>query len=1066
VCHEGRNKKILFNYKKINIMKRSFLLIGLALGTSFFMSPTKLKAQSCPNLDVSFGNFTNWKAYAGTCSSGGGISIQPSPVDPTRHAIMNVQLLTQTNQLYDEFCKTIPKVPHGFAYSIKLGNSAIGAQAEAVEYEMTIDSNNSLLMLHFAWVMDNPAGHPLLDQPRFTLTIKDSNGSVMSGVPCSFVEFCADINMGGLECVILGGGTANSDLLAKQWSTVGFSLEKFMGRKIRIYFETRDCTFSGHFGYAYVLAECKPMRIDLMFCDGDKVARLQAPAGFVFYKWISDKRPGTLSEGPKANQLVLQDPYPDETITCQMRSEIDPNCNAEVKVVIAKTIINSYFLYGIKNARGHVPIFDHPYNGSSWYDTCNRTATFVDLSNVYNSKKEKLEWDIFAPNNKNPIYTRADADSLFTFTFPDPDTPTTYKVRLKVDAENGCSDTSGKLGTYQYITIYPSPKVKIEGESEICEGESQWLRAKTIRSSFVKHEWNWVDPDGIPQARTGDSIEIFTRGRYILTSLDSAGCYAIDTFNVTVLRLRMNLELEDASCYGDASGIFEHGAVSGGVPPYFPFYWLFPNEGGGYDTMAASPHGYRFTNLKSGIYICQGKDAKDCLFHEEIEIKQSDSLQISGIPFSTTCGEDNGMLVLSATGGLPPYKFSITKEDGTPVALITGTNTADGLAAGKYIITVTDATDNNVIIDTTSTGIVKTIPKRYSCTTSEIIEVEATPIPRIEIDTVIWETCGDENGFIRVNDIDAYGFATYTWSYGTNYEDIIEENPFNTASKLKAGSYKADLVDGNGCKADTIIDVGSYPKPTVSFTTTPEMCHNPARSDGTISLTVNSLIPASVKYQWVGLKDTTPDLTDIKAGTYHVVIKDEYCKIDTIITVGHIPGPVADFEANSYNVANNTIFTLSDNSTYTVRIWSWSWDMDDGNTQTGKIVYYTYPKTGDYRVLLEVIDENGCVDTISKIIHIYEELNVFIPNMFTPNGDETNEKFGPKMSEYSKEGYQMSIFDRWGQRIFHTTNTEETWDGTVNGKEVAPNTVYAYRIIVRDFTGQEYEFVGSVTVLK
>jgi gliding motility-associated-like protein len=140
--------------------------------------------------------------------------------------------------------------------------------------------------------------------------------------------------------------------------------------------------------------------------------------------------------------------------------------------------------------------------------------------------------------------------------------------------------------------------------------------------------------------------------------------------------------------------------------------------------------------------------------------------------------------------------------------------------------------------------------------------------------------------------------------------------------------------------------------------------------------------------------------------------------------------------------------------------------MGDENTQTGRVVYYTYPVTGNYRILLEVIDENGCIDTISKVIHFYEELNVFIPNMFTPNGDGINDTWGPKMSEYDKEGYKLSIFDRWGQLVFYTTSTDITWDGTVNGKRVAPNTVYSYRIIVRDFTGQEYEFVGNVTVLE
>jgi gliding motility-associated-like protein len=266
--------------------------------------------------------------------------------------------------------------------------------------------------------------------------------------------------------------------------------------------------------------------------------------------------------------------------------------------------------------------------------------------------------------------------------------------------------------------------------------------------------------------------------------------------------------------------------------------------------------------------------------------------------------------------------------------------------------------------------------------------------------------------------------------------------------------------------------VPSYPSPTVLIDKTPEIC---GRENGTITLTVTSAAPATVVYRWGDINDTTLSArTGLPKGAYTVLIEDTLCYIDPItIVIDHIPGPVANFEANSYNVASNTIFTLStDNLSYSpanppVTLRNWDWDMGDPNTpQTGRVVYYTYSTTGDYEVVLVVTDDNGCKDTISKIIHVYEELNVFIPNMFTPNGDGINDTWKPQMSEYAKEGYQLSVFDRQGQRVFHTTDTQEAWNGVVKGKKVAPNTVYAYRVIVRDFTGQEFEFVGHVTVLE
>jgi gliding motility-associated-like protein len=328
------------------------------------------------------------------------------------------------------------------------------------------------------------------------------------------------------------------------------------------------------------------------------------------------------------------------------------------------------------------------------------------------------------------------------------------------------------------------------------------------------------------------------------------------------------------------------------------------------------------------------------------------------------------------------------------------------------------------------------------------------------------ESCEQENGMIRIATRYAVPDVSFTWSSTIWTEDTTTD--IGWFSNLKGDEeYKISIKDGNGCTADTTLYVPSYPPIYAEVEKTPETC---GRKDGSITLTPSEIPPIQgetpnvVEYKWEGLADTIAELTGLSAGTYKVKINDAFCNWSTTIVVEHIPGPIANFESNSHNVASNTIFTLTDISQGTVR--TWDWDMGNGSTQTGRIVYYAYDKSGDYLIFLEVIDEKGCIDTISKVIHIYEELNVFIPNMFTPNGDGINDTWKPKISEFSKEGYQMSIFDRWGQRIFHTTNVDDTWDGTVNGKLVAPNTIYSYRIIVRDFTGQEYEFIGHVTVLQ
>ena len=1040
-------------------MKRSFLIIGLALSAAFFIQ-AKLYSQCCTNLNFSKGNFDSWQPYKGDWGSI--VKISPCSPTPGRHEIMSTELIL-TNQFYDEMCPLIPKVPSGFNYAAKLGNSAVQAEMEALEYTMTVDSNCSLLVLHFAFVLQN-SGHDATQQPRFTMTLKDNLGNPMPSIPCSQVSFTAINGDPALACDVPG----TEGFVARNWTTVGFSLEAYMGKTIKIYFETRDCSQTAHFGYAYLVAECRPMRIDLQFCKGMPAVHLTAPDGFIKYRWTRKLNSNWVKEGgPEARWLTEPDPQEGDVYTCEMTSELGSSCNAQVKVEVRRTVISPVFYYGVKDKNGGVPFPIHDWK--NWYDTCSRTATFVEFVTVHNNTKASVMWEVMDPKDQSgKSVLKTSADSMFTYTFPDPDsTPVTYKIRLIGIAENGCADTMVKT-----ITIYPSPKIKIDGKDELCVGDTTYLEAKAVISAFVSHKWTNEKGNllGI-----GNFLKVWSPGTYIVESTDIAGCIARDTLIVTPLKPTFaDLTITDVSCYGDASGIFTHGAIIGGSGVYPTFYWIF----NGSDTVIPQTAMYgMYSNLKAGICTFEAIDSKGCLMRGEVEIKQSDSLKISGVQYPTTCGEDNGKLKLSATGGHTPYTFEIKDQKGNMVPLIgSKKDSAINLSAGVYKITVRDNTDTKS--DTSSSPFCNHIiryKKPESCTTTIEITVEATPVPELKQKKVVMESCETGKGSIMMSQENAV--PTVKYIFRNDKGDTLDINGSGILSAVKSPikggrTYSVTLLDGNGCVDTMSVFVPSYPPIFASVKTTPETC---GRSDGSIILTVNARPPVpnggtnedssnTVTYQWVGLPDTTSALIGIKAGTYKVTIGDGICTWDTTIVIAYINRPVANFESNSYNTASNSTLTLTDISQGTVR--TWNWNMGDGNAQTGKIVHYSYPESGDYVVFLEVTDENKCIDTVSKVIHIYKELNVFIPNMFTPNGDGLNDTWKPIMSEYAKEGYQMSIVDRWRQRVFYTTNTEAAWDGTVKGKKVAPNTVYYYQVIVRDFTGQEYEFRGRVTVLE
>ena len=1023
-------------------MKKVSLKLRVVLGC-LLMLPAMVWSQ-CENLNFNYGNLTGWQCYMGGCASQN-YWIQPTAQIPGKIDIMNAEELKRQGRFQDEVCAVIPKVPEGFNFSCKIGNSVTGAEVDGIEYELTVDSMSSLLVLSFAWVMQNP-GHSLPEQPKFTMSIKDSLGRLLQ-IPCNPVIFSAGFVQLQLAC-------DNTNGQAMSWTTVGYSLESLIGSKIKIYFEVWDCTQSGHYGYSYVVAECRPMRIDLQYCDGTKIARMIAPEGFSGYEW---ERTSIPSWRAYTKQINIQEPLDGETFTVTVASVLGPACSSQLKTVIAKTKVDANFMFGVKGDFGTLPedVCFPCNNYQNWYDTCSRTATFVDFTQVHNSKKQSITWEI----DGLPV---ASHDSMFTYTFPDPGDlgkgPTTYLVRLRGVAENGCADTSMPAG--HYITIYPSAKIKIDGPTQMCEGNTEILAATAIRSEFVEHRWSWRNTNGTPIIN-GDTLLIDYPGTYYLQSLDTNKCWAYDTLVVTSLKPKIeDLKITPVDCWGNATGEFEHRNITGGAFPFQSATWTYWDDVKKEfkDSSIINRIGQTivFRNQIAGVYVFNGIDAENCPISDTIIIPQPDSLRLFPTPTKTKCLKPNGQIAFEVTGGIMPYNISIYGPAENDPKNIAPTNRSRdsifNLPEGTYIAKVIDS--NNCV------------------TGGILVEVLAYPYPTIIVDTIVTAKCEEDNGAIKLkayyitetDTTDSPIPSMYTW---TNSEgDPVEVN------MLAPGTYRLEFVDGFNCPIDTSFTVGAFPSPIISYDTLPEIC---GRQNGEITVTVKSSSPDFITYEWYdvtnnsAMPDTTNIITDLKAGTYAIHVIDSFCEAWDTIVIPHIDGPRAEFAANTYSVPTNTIFKLTADTMRTkdkIPQQSWFWNMGDGNTMQGMVIRYSYEETGDYIVLMEVTDANGCTDTISKIIHVYDELHVYIPNAFSPNIDGLNETWRPIVLENDKEGYMLTVYDRWGQRVFHTTDPNEAWDGNINGKPAQNNTVYSYRLIVRDFTGQEFEYVGHVSIIR
>lgn len=147
---------------------------------------------------------------------------------------------------------------------------------------------------------------------------------------------------------------------------------------------------------------------------------------------------------------------------------------------------------------------------------------------------------------------------------------------------------------------------------------------------------------------------------------------------------------------------------------------------------------------------------------------------------------------------------------------------------------------------------------------------------------------------------------------------------------------------------------------------------------------------------------------------------------------------------------------------------SYVWEFGDGNTSTLLNPAHTYGNDpGSYTVTLYATNDGGCPDSTQITVKIEDELIFHIPNAFTPDGDEYNNTFTPVFySGFDPFSYSLTIYDRWGEILFESHNTEIGWDGTYNS-EHAKEGSYTWTIRFKD-TGSDKKrvYYGHVFLIR
>ena len=377
------------------------------------------------------------------------------------------------------------------------------------------------------------------------------------------------------------------------------------------------------------------------------------------------------------------------------------------------------------------------------------------------------------------------------------------------------------------------------------------------------------------------------------------------------------------------------------------------------------------------------------------------------------------------------------------------TQTAVNLCAGVYNVLVTD---NN------------------GCTGNSSVTINQPTQLRFDSLIGVDVTCNLNDGQIYI-----YGNGgTPTYDY---FIDGVQ-SPNDTILNLSGGNYLITLQDINGCSIDSTIYIDS---PTVIL---PSLITDFTRLciPGEFTFTNTSTPIANVVSSYITFGDglDTTVLGNVFSHTYPnvgqwnvslTVTSDYGCQYTQTYTnfIETSPLPTAQF-----NVTPNptTMFETSvlvqDFSINNIVSWDWVAPGSDEGVSNSENPRLNYPdgETGEYMIYLTVTDDLGCTDTASVKVIVLSDVLAYIPNAFTPDGDEHNQIWKYSFAGIEIYGFSMYIYNRWGEVIWESHDVDGYWDGSYNGYYV-PDGVYMWRA---DFdvlnNGERRVLKGSITVLR
>ncbi len=570
-----------------------------------------------------------------------------------------------------------------------------------------------------------------------------------------------------------------------------------------------------------------------------------------------------------------------------------------------------------------------------------------------------------------------------------------------------------------------------------CNIDSLYIDAGT---GYASYSWNTGESaSGIWTSQTGD---------YRVTVVDGSGTSFSDSVYVSLIWAEI-LQPDTILCYGEDITLSVQQKLPECQVAYYPF------NGNTRDYSGKENHGYsfdatlvpdRFNNQESALsfngqnsYMIATLPDIQSVFSVAMWFRLPDtSFWYPENESPTLFDFANGQAMVQVlgiredyvtSGKLGKVQLSHFEGAGSPnnFSLISDTNPSFETWHHLYAVFNTAGSPNEIWIDgirqgsSVTTGQIISTDNRflYFGRTQSLITSTSYLIGRID-EVNVYSCILDSlqlHNLIQSGSVFNY---TYSWDTGDTASVI-------TVSPETATSYYATVTDGLYACTDSVrVDVN--PSMKITLEQIDKGCPGEAKAKVLAKVTGGT---APYSLEWDKdikfLQGDTLALGLVDSINYSIAATDSLaCRVEDTFEVEALPAPEVSFTYTPEEVyyQNPVVSFVSE----TQNASGWSWDFGDGDKSSLESPEHVFNKVEMYHVVLTVTAENGCVDSLAQEIDV-KEVELVIPNVFTPNGDGVNDTFVvTELDKYISNS--LVVINRWGQKVYEANNyASGDWDG-------------------------------------